>query len=108
MDCMEWWRFRRAVQVNDKFTFGIRPVIVVSKNELLNLISFTIKGVIYQAEEGMTWTEWEDSIYNTDNISIDTPCGYYEGKNGPIDLDDVIENLDVLIYEDSRCVGGGN
>ena len=29
-----------------------------------NLISFTIDGTQYQAEEGMTWGEWVDSEYN--------------------------------------------
>lgn len=43
-----------------------------------NLISFTIYGDSYQAEEGMTWGEWVNSQYNTD--------GYY------IDFDDSISN----------------
>ena len=30
-----------------------------------NLITFTIDGVEYQAEEGMTWGEWVDTPYNT-------------------------------------------
>lgn len=30
-----------------------------------SLISFTIAGTSYQAEEGMTWGEWVDSGYNT-------------------------------------------
>ena len=38
------------------------------------MISFTIAGTSYQAEEGMTWGEWIASSYNTD--------GYYDnGKN---------------------------
>lgn len=31
-----------------------------------SLISFTIDGVEYQAEEGMTWAEWCESSYNTE------------------------------------------
>lgn len=34
--------------------------------ETPNLISFTIDGTVYQAEEGMTWVEWCESDYNTD------------------------------------------
>lgn len=30
-----------------------------------NLITFTVDGVEYQAEEGMTWQEWCNSEYNT-------------------------------------------
>ena len=32
----------------------------------VELISFTIDGDHYEAEEGMTWAEWVDSEYNTD------------------------------------------
>lgn len=34
------------------------------------LITFTIDGTEYQAEEGMTWGEWCDSEYNTDGYVI--------------------------------------
>lgn len=33
--------------------------------EIAKLISFTIDGTSYQAEEGMTWMEWCESEYNT-------------------------------------------
>lgn len=41
------------------------------------LISFTIGGTSYQAEEGMTWGEWADSKYDTnDNFIVrDTHIG---------------------------------
>lgn len=32
---------------------------------IINMISFTIDGTSYQAEEGMTWYEWCNSDYNT-------------------------------------------
>ena len=35
-----------------------------------DLISFTIYGNEYQAQDGMTWVEWVDSEYNTDGFSI--------------------------------------
>lgn len=35
-----------------------------------NLISFTIAGTSYQAEEGMTWRQWVESSYNTDGFII--------------------------------------
>lgn len=31
-----------------------------------SLITFTIDGIEYQAEEGMTWGEWVNSEYNVD------------------------------------------
>ena len=35
------------------------------------LISFTIDGTSYQAEEGMTWGDWVNSEYNNDEFSVD-------------------------------------
>jgi hypothetical protein len=35
-----------------------------------NLISFTIDGETYYAEEGMTWGEWVESEYNTNGYTI--------------------------------------
>ena len=43
-----------------------------------DLISFTIDGVSYQAEEGMTWDEWVSSSYNTDNYGV-----IYDGLISP-------------------------
>lgn len=39
------------------------------------LISFTIAGTSYQAEEGMTWGEWVASSYNTGGLYLDS-LGY--------------------------------
>jgi hypothetical protein len=35
-----------------------------------NLITFTIEGETYQAEEGMTWGEWVESDYNTSGFKM--------------------------------------
>jgi hypothetical protein len=35
------------------------------------MITFTVDGVTYQAEEGMTWGEWLESEYNTLGATID-------------------------------------
>ena len=40
-------------------------------NVQLVLINFTIDGIQYQAEEGMSWNIWCNSQYNTDNFDID-------------------------------------
>lgn len=50
------------------------------------LISFTIGGTSYQAEEGMTWAEWVNSSYNTggyyvDGTAIMTPEKYIVAAN---------------------------
>lgn len=41
----------------------------------VNLISFSIAGTSYQAEEGMTWAEWCESSYNTGSVSIEETSG---------------------------------
>lgn len=38
--------------------------VVNDGEDSVNLITFTIDGTEYQAEEGMTWGEWVDSEYN--------------------------------------------
>jgi hypothetical protein len=43
-----------------------------------NLITFTIGGTEYQAEEGMTWGEWVDSEYNTNGFYI-SGVGIFRG-----------------------------
>ena len=49
---------------------GIPEGWTVVNNVEKNLITFTIGGVQYQAEEGMTWGEWVDSEYNTGNYKV--------------------------------------
>lgn len=44
-------------------------LVVDGTNYPIVMISFTIAGTTYQAEEGMTWGEWIESSYNT--------SGYY-------------------------------
>ena len=51
------------------------------------LISFTIDGTSYQAEEGMTWSQWVDSSYNTGSFTnidnfIFNPSSYGVSYNG--------------------------
>lgn len=73
---------------------GLRPVINIASNTLLeevsdgiyyimslggggqaDLISFTVDGTTYQAENGMTWGAWVESEYNTDGFLIDEDYG---------------------------------
>ena len=41
-----------------------------SLTPVVALISFTINGVVYQAEEGMTWADWIGSEYDTTNGAV--------------------------------------
>ena len=62
----------KAGTYQDTLTF---TVSVDSAN--INLINFTVDGVSYSAEEGMTWAEWVESEYNPDY----TECGcHYEDE----------------------------
>lgn len=45
--------------------FGNLRVDYSTVDNPVSLISFTISGIEYQAEEGMTWNEWLDSSFNT-------------------------------------------
>ena len=42
---------------------------VASELVSVKLIKFTIVGITYQAKEGMTWAEWVESEYNTDDFT---------------------------------------
>lgn len=46
-----------------KAMFGSK--LIWEKTTNSNLITFTVDGVEYQAEEGMTWVDWCNSKYNT-------------------------------------------
>ena len=48
--------------------------------EEANLITFTIDGTEYQAEEGMTWADWVDSDYNTVGATLENNTVYINGQ----------------------------
>lgn len=111
--------------IYSSYRFGVRPVLIISRNELLGLeselISFTIDGVTYQAEDGMDWYDWVASDYNVDNYDIVLGADEYIAKNGDypgecvcysdgslvFDVFDLItENYNYgLVYEDSDHLG---
>lgn len=75
------------------------------------LISFTINGVPYQAEEGMNWLNFCDSSYNDGRVSVRNSTvvldGYYPlyNPNGDIVLtNDIIKGINYLAQSGS---GGG-
>lgn len=77
------------------------------------LISFTIDGTTYQAEEGMTWEQWVASSYNTGGFYISTgkvtsADGYFVATGKPTSYIDespsnIIESKPYIL----RAGGGG-
>lgn len=59
--------------------YGYVTVTTTGGGSSANLISFTIAGTSYQAEEGMTWGEWCNSGYNTANLYV-ISGGTYDGS----------------------------
>ena len=59
-----------AIQYAGTYT-GTATFTVAVKDVPVSLISFTIDGEPYQAEAGMTWAEWVESDYNTDDFEDD-------------------------------------
>lgn len=59
-----------------------------------NLITFTIDGTEYQAEEGMTWSEWVGSEYNVINAST-----YLQSNNVALITVGVQQGLPVILYD---------
>lgn len=84
-----------AGEYKDTVTFTIA---VVSAPSAPATISFTINGVTYQAEEGMTWGDWVESAYNVDEFvesdggifSYGMVC-YDDSDYGGVRTSDVIE-----------------
>lgn len=52
-----------------------------TKIAAFKIITFTINGTSYQAEEGMTWGEWVKSDYNTDGFTIGLHNFVYSSDN---------------------------
>lgn len=53
--------------------------LITPSEPITGLITFTIDGTEYQAEEGMTWGEWANSEYDVNgkfSIDIDNSIGY--------------------------------
>lgn len=67
------------------------------------LISFTIDGTAYQAEEGMTWAEFVVSEYNVDNFYHNSTSDHPDGFI--IDYDNVKGEYYQLRYADGSIVG---
>ena len=82
-----------------------------------NLITFTINGVKYNAEEGMTWGDWVDSEYNIINASIyqlSSGVSYITlmGTQGPITIYDSNYNYvnttqEIIINHNYITIEGG-
>lgn len=76
------------------------------------VISFSIAGVSYQGEEGMTWGEWVASDYNTGNFTVNITYITYNNlahyfvastsSNPVYPSDEIIANANYIIQ------GGGN
>ena len=75
--------------LNDR---GVRPVIEVASGEVIDLLTFTINGILYYASEGMTWEEWIESDYNTLSLVCDSN-GYVSTETGNRILNDNVEVL---------------
>lgn len=67
------------------------------------IISFTIDGVEYKAKEGMTWTEWVDSEYNTigaciiaENLYIPNDTNGYNNVNNAESSDIIVSGLSYI------------
>ena len=96
---------------------GALYVVEKAEEEAVNLISFTIDGTTYKAEEGMTWGEWVSSTYNTDNYGAlsgglispkgDHLMGWVAYSNSRVNSVDAIVS-DRAYYVEPYSSGGSN
>ena len=94
---------------------GIPSGWTVVDNVEKNLITFTIGGVDeYQAEEGMTWEEWVNSEYNTDDYYCESYYVRIANGTNPTVFDDIngdyCSPTDVIITNHTYILynGGGS
>ena len=107
-------RFTNHNNYNAHISTGaaVLPNVCVCDNENeihyneLKLITFTIENVQYQAEEGMAWSDWINSKYNTGNWQ----AGNYTIYAGNAVISNV-QPSDIIIsktYETHYGGGGSN
>ena len=76
-------------------THDVRPFALLDNNGGgTSLITFTIAGVQYQAEEGMTWEEWCNSEYNTYGYFIEHETVYSKWY---VELIDDVNPSDIIL-----------
>jgi hypothetical protein len=87
----------RSMSKDFSFSY-VRPFAILDNNGGgVTMISFTVGGVQYQAEEGMTWGEFVNSEYNNGDIFVSngvvgTNSGYIQKDYNCVLLTDIIEN----------------
>lgn len=80
----------------------INAVLESIINGGIEMISFTIDGVQYQAEEGMIWREWVDSEYSENNFIIANNMLYTVSGKVVADTDGTVHS----IYIDDEIIDG--
>ena len=74
----------------------------------VNLISFTIGGTTYQAEEGMTWSQWCNSSYSANNYVIynnEVQTSDHMNRINVLPSDTIVANTTYVL---AHMGGGGN
>ena len=83
--------------------YYVRPFALLDNNVGgSNLITFTIHGTQYQAEEGMTWEEFVNSEYSDDAFDLWGGHVFYNGH-----LLDLLSDSDIIINNGIYYSGGG-
>lgn len=76
---------------------------VVATVEKKNLIAFTIGSVSYEAEDGMTWSEWVNSTYNSCGVYISDnhvyQSDYSEIVYQPVESNGNVYSTDIIISD---------
>ena len=85
-----------AIQYAGTYT-GSATFTIAVKDAPKPLISFTVDGTAYQAEEGMTWAEWIDSASNTIGLYLrGSADGVYWSWCCLMDATDAVKASDLI------------
>ena len=101
------------VSCSDEQTAGVRPVVIISKDLIadVEMITFKVNNNTFEAEEGMTWSEFVNSSYSLSNFSLSGDSVLYGSKwvvlnNGMT----FVKNTDIITkdYNYLAASGGAN
>ena len=70
----------------------------------VTLITFNINSKSYQAEEGMTWEDWVNSSYNTDEFVVENDNSIVDKTHDQM----VIDSNSNVVYATTAIVAGYN
>ena len=102
--CATATRTQQSVSALEAAVAALEARVAALEAANVTLISFTIDGTSYQAEEGMTWAQWVESEYNTNGYLSVSGNYIYSSADNRYHL--VTEDVDDVLSSDAITSDG--